>query len=851
MQLQTGLSALKRKDYPAAIEHLEAVCQTATDIATLSKAQMGLVKAYAQTGGVNAATALCRSLLSNSNSQVSGWATRTLQELSRRAAPPAEIRPTESPTSKPSSPASDGIAADTTGFVPFQPSPTSGSRSAASQSSDATGFTPFNTSPDGRRSNAKSSRDAVQDEEKVDLAAYLSSADRVEAPADEAEPAELVDEEAEDLAAYVSDSIAADPEPIAEVNAPNEPDEAVLISEPSDTFINPRSPAGQAAKTPSRHQPSIASIPWRQAGRAQKWSSLGKVDLSKLWGLQLLTVVLLVGLVLALVRLSQSILNGVLFFLSWIPFVRSIRWHGEPFWSVIIPLGILLIAAPWLLHWILQRAYRLEAMSLERLETISPESIRLLKRVCNQKQRSIPQLGLVPTTAPLLFTYGYLPQNTWIVVSQGMLDRLNDDELATLYAAELGHITHYTTGVLSWVTLVMQLPYWVYWSVASWGNRQRDRVLQSLAVLVSSIAYGIYWVCRLAGLWLSRARQYYGDRAATELTGNPNGLTRALLKTAIGIAQDIQQQTSTHPLLESFDLLLPIGHQGALTLGSLYPHTPTPTLLEWDHSHRYRRWLALNNSHPPLGDRLNLLTLYAGHWRLEPELEMGNRGSEIRDRELEQNSFRALLLQGSPFFGGLFGLLVAGCLWLIGWIAYVYRWSLLDWIWLDRRIILTSCLLLGFGIGLLLRINSAYPDLKRSTTSNLNLVDLLSNPNAMPIDKMPVRMQGYLMGRQKFLNRFYQDLVLQTQTGLIRLHYTSRGGFLGNLLSQSRRPTEWLNRDEPVTVTGWFRRGATPWLDVDTIQTKRGTTVRSGHPTWSTIVAIGCALLGIFVLFRG
>ena len=847
IRLQTGLSALKHKNYPAAIDHLEAVCQTATDVATLSKAQMGLVKAYAQTGGVNAATALCRSLLSNSNSQVSAWATRTLQELSRRsAAPSAQARPSKSPISEVPLTPSDASTSDTTGFVPFNPSP---SNSRSSESLDATGFTPLRPStrsPEQGRADWRGSRDGVQDEEKVDLAAYLSDTEPVESPPDEEI---LADEEAEGLATDGSDA----PLPSLETSPLEEFEtsaaEASPVSESSDAGTTPRSPKMAVRRAASLPEPqsSIASIPWRQAGRAQKWTSLEKVDLSKLWALQLLTIVLLVGLVLALVRVSQTVLNGVLFFLSWIPFLRSIRFYGDPFWFVVIPLGILWVASPWLLDWILKQVYRMQVLNLEGLGASSPEAARLLKRVCNQRRRPIPRLGIVPTTAPLIFTYGYFPQSTRIVVSQGMVNSLSDDELAALYAAELGHITQYTTGILSWVTLVMQLPYWVYWSVASWGNQQTDRVLQSLAVLGSSIAYGIYWVCRWSGLWLARVRLYYSDRAATELTGNPNGMTRALLKTAIGIAQDIQQQTQTHPLLESFDLLLPIGHQSALTLGSVYPQTPATTILEWDRSHPHRRWLALNNSHPPLGDRLNLLTLYAQHWRLDSELGWQ---AGTRSQESEQNPSTPLLLQGSPFFGALFGLLVAACLWLIGWLAYTYRWSLLDWIWIDRRIVLTSCLLLGFGTGLLLRINPAYPDIKRSAAANLNLTERLSLSGAMPLDKMPVRVQGYLLGRPKFLNRFYQDLILQTQTGLIRLHYTSRGGFLGNILSQSRRPTDLMN-SELVTVTGWLRRGATPWLEVDTIQTQQGTTTRSGHPTWSTIVAIVSALVGVYLLFRG
>jgi Zn-dependent protease with chaperone function len=875
-ELATGLAALKRKDYSAAIAPLEAVCQTATDVMTLSKAQMGLVKAYAQTGGVKAAIALCRSLVAHPNSRVSAWATRTLKDLVLKdlvLKDPAQKNSAHRSavssqpfvqTSLVDATGFDATGFDATGFVPFG----SNSGSQPAIPADATGFTPLETSKRSTHSPRLREVRQNQDDEKEDLAASLSSCDRVNFE----ETAIFSSEDLakrEGLETQAEPIVANDSQPQLEQphleerekrqpDLPNQPEQSSPISDrPSRSQHSPPQTNRRSSATVSRPQ-TIASIPWRQAGRAQKWTSLGKVDDSKLWGVQLLTVGLLVGVGLMLVRLSQWMVNGILFFLSWIPFLRSVRWSGDPTGWVVIALAVLVLVSPWFLNWILKRSYGLKPLSLDVLAVHSPEAVRLLKRVCHQKRRSIPKLGILVTSVPLIFTYGYLPQNTKIIVSQGLIDRLNDDELATLYAAELGHITSYAAGLLAGITLVIYLPYWLYEAVANWGNRQSDWVLQSLAVLVSSIAYGIYWVVRWAGVWLSRVRLYYGDRAATERTGNPNGVIRALLKTTIGIAQEIHQQTQTHSLLESMDLLLPVGHHSALTLGSVYPHAPSPQLLNWDTSHRYRQWLGVNQSHPPLGDRLRLLSLYAQHWRLEPELELGGKfeadkaqnQDKTQNRDIIQPSFTMLLLQGSPFFGGMVGIWIAGCIWLMGWLAYLNRWSLLDWLWFDRRIILASCILLGVGIGLLLRMNSMYPDLTRSV-NNPDLGEYLKHPTTMPIDPMPVRMQGYLLGREKFLNRFYQDFILQTPTGLIRLHYTSKGGGIGNLCSQSRRPTELLASSAPVTVTGWLRRGATLWLDVDTIQTQKGSTFQSGHPTWSAIVAIGCALIGIYLLLRG
>jgi hypothetical protein len=90
--------------------------------------------------------------------------------------------------------------------------------------------------------------------------------------------------------------------------------------------------------------------------------------------------------------------------------------------------------------------------------------------------------------------------------------------------------------------------------------------------------------------------------------------------------------------------------------------------------------------------------------------------------------------------------------------------------------------------------------------------------------------------------------LLQTATGIVRLHWLSTWGPIGNLLTQAVRPTALLNQD--VIVTGWFRRGATPWIDVETIRTAGGRVSRSGHPIWSTILGTIAAAWGLYILFR-
>jgi len=827
ISLQAGLSALKQKNYTEAIVHLVTVHEMATNVPTLLKAQMGLVKAYYSTGETDRAVTLCKPLRDHTNPQVKAWASQTLTELEQRSAAASSLQSFPQTASNANSDATGFVACTKTDF-------------SSASAPDQTGFIPLSTVPDTAREQIAPKNVAPNPITKTN-----ASPDKI------------------------SQSISQDlPNPeeteLLPLEIPKTP-QGALDSFPDSPSLVSNQPARQAIKSTAPGQSSsaqVARIPlsapnhqltWRQAGRAQKWTNLKKTDSSPLWALQILTLLLLGWILDVLVQVGQTCINGLIFFFAWIPFLQPIWIADADTWPIAIGLLLLFAASPWLLHWLLQKIYQSQPFSLSDLDHYSPEAVRLLKRVSHQRRHPVPKLVLLPIAAPLAFSYGYLPRLAHIAVSQGLLTQLNDDEIAAIYAAELAHIGHWDFAVLSGLVLVLQLPYRVYWSVAAWGQQQHDRVLQSVAVLVSSIGYGVYWCGRFAGVWLSRVRLYYSDRTATNLTGNPNGLTRALLKITIGTAAAIQQQGYTEPLLESFDLLTPVGHRSALTLGSLYPYAPDSALLTWHRSHRFRRWLAFGSSHLLLGDRLSVLNKYAQHWRLESELDWTESGKKGRQNsQASSPKFRRWLLQIAPLVGVLIGVAIGFSFWLLGWItAQMHSYSF-DWLWYDRDAIAQGCMLLGFGIGLMIQINPAFRDITRSTLQiEPAFTELLSNPTAMPIDSTPVRFQGKLLGRHSFHNRLYQDLLLQTSTGLIRLHYTAKGGFLGNLCSQSQRPTDWIKPNTPVTVTGWFRRGATPWIDVDTIQTQRGITVRSGQPIWLTIVAMTSALWGIYTIFKG
>jgi Zn-dependent protease with chaperone function len=649
--------------------------------------------------------------------------------------------------------------------------------------------------------------------------------------------------------------------------------ETPSTAKPFQPSTVPRPPKLSKKKVETSSQPStqtpVTALPqplhWRNAPRAEKWPRLKQPQFWRFPIEQLLTVMALLWFTPRLVEFFMDTANDII---RELPFVRPFQlFYRDPTQFVYLTLGILFIFSPWILDNLLKIGGGLQALPMTTLFQRSPETNRILRSYCQQRNWPVPTLKLLPTTAPIVMSYGCLPRFTRIVVSQGLLDQLTEEELALILAREVTHIGHGDCFVMSFVTLMTQIPYLIYWQLSHITEQLGDReplswpqwipkivqsgikvihpVLQGLCFVVAPLCYGLFWVLRGFGVWLSRRRVYYSDRAACNLTGNPNALTRGLVKIAIGMAEEIQQQGKTPFLMEGFELLMPVSYRQALSFGSLAPHYSRVSLLQWEVINPYHPWLEINNSHPVMGDRLRLLGRYAQFWKVEPELDFTELAATSQPLD-----YSKLLLQGAPFFGLVAGLLIGSFIWLLGGIFGVLGIWQLEWLWADPAILM-GCIPIGCSLGLFLRMNAFFPELK--PTQRLiqpNLGELYQNPQPIPVDSLGICIDGQLLGRAITGNRIGQDLMLSTPTGLVKLHYVPSLTPLGNFWPGLPHPADWVS--QPVQVIGWWRRGATPWIDVERIQpADQRVQIQGGHPVWSTLVAAILAFWGISLVFQG
>lgn len=793
--LEAGLAALKGRDYDRAIALLESVTEFATNEPSGIRAQMGLVAAYKATGNVKGAIALCASLAQNPNTQIKTWADRTLTELTHS-------RPPKLPENTPKS----------------------------AETPPETGFVAFDAGTKSQPKSLESDRPTADKKIRFSYSKPTAAAGNVNSQ---------------------------------HISPPPPPPKREKSTEP-----DPENSSGSETDIPEFASLDIYELNWREAGRTKSPLPLKPL---KLTGFRIEAVVSAIALfflarfVLQFLLTNTNSLLVQLYIFTRLPIFAPIQlFYRDPTLFVQIIFGLLLASSPWLTDALLKLFCGIETLRASVLSKHSKEASRVLRSFCTKQNIAVPVLKLLPIDVPVAFSYGCLPRFARIAVSRGLLEQLTDDEIAAIFARELAHIAHWDFAPMSLAMLVLQIPYLIYWQVAHWGERLCGLMtidflrstVKFVAAAISAISYGIYKLLRWPMFWLSRRRVYFSDRTAAEITRNPNGLTRALAKMAIGIAANVDREKQTSFFLESFDLLLPVGVGQAVTLGSAALHAPLEQILLWDVSNRDRHWLTVNSAHPLLGERLKLLALYAQFWKLETELDLVDAGVEEQPRKGKLSRLKSILefkdsklfLQGAPFFGIPMSLAIVGVLWLIGWIFSRTSFWQLDWLWGDRSI-LWGCLPIGFCLGTLMRINYFFPDITPRETTEPSLPEILSNPESLPLDAQAVRLSGQLLGRSGIGNWLGQDLILQTATGLVRLHYVSRFGYLGSLWAKPTRPSDLIGKS--VVATGWLRRGATVAIDLETLRSQQGRISDSGHPIWSAILAFAAAFWGAYIIIQG
>jgi len=164
------------------------------------------------------------------------------------------------------------------------------------------------------------------------------------------------------------------------------------------------------------------------------------------------------------------------------------------------------------------------------------ELYHLLENLTIASGLPLPKFYLLEESQPNAFATGRDPKHAAVVVTRGLLEKLDKQELEAVLAHELSHVGNRDSLVMT-VTVVLvgiiSIMANVFLRMSHFGGRSRDNdskaggvlaLIGLIAVILSPIA------ATLIQLSISRKREFLADASSALLTRYPEGLISALEK---------------------------------------------------------------------------------------------------------------------------------------------------------------------------------------------------------------------------------------------------------------------------------------------------------------------------------
>ena len=238
-------------------------------------------------------------------------------------------------------------------------------------------------------------------------------------------------------------------------------------------------------------------------------------------------------------------------------FIQAVPW-------VVIGVGVWLAIAYFANTSMIRNA--VGAQPLTRKE--NPRIYNIVENLCMSCGMDMPMINVVNDPQLNAFASGIDKKSYTVTVTTGLMNRLNDEELAGVLGHELTHIRNHDTRLLitsiifvGIISTIMSMVMRTMNNVMVFGRYSSDSrdgrgtglsliLILVIGIICSIIAYVFTLLTRFA---ISRKREYMADAGGAELCGNPLALASALRKISAdpGLGDvgrdDIAQMYIIHP----------------------------------------------------------------------------------------------------------------------------------------------------------------------------------------------------------------------------------------------------------------------------------------------------------------
>lgn len=465
----------------------------------------------------------------------------------------------------------------------------------------------------------------------------------------------------------------------------------------------------------------------------------------------------------------------------------------------ILILLIQFLIAPWLTDltqkWFYKTQFGYEV----------PEYLKeFINKVCEEKKVKYPKIGFIDDGAPNAFTYGRTRRDARLVLTRGIFEMLDEEEVKAVVAHELGHVAHLDMLVMTVAQLVPMVLFALYEicikATKATSKGGSDNKGGSVLAIFALVIIVLYIICQYIILFLSRQREYYADEFACEVTGNPSALSEALVNIGFGL--------STHP--ERTDGKKSVSSKSTASMGifdarsskSLVVNCYVDGKIDKQHIKNAMKWelwnvwaklYELNSTHPLISKRILRIDKTAQSMNKDAYINF-----DLKKTESYVGAFFAeLIICILPTVLAIGGIIIVLANVIKNPSGDVPQWMAI----IPALVFIAS----------LFKFMFSHP---RRNYNEANVSGLLAETKVSGIKSIPCELTGTIIGRGDPGCIFNEDYVIRDESGILFVDYNQPLWIINKVMALFKTRQ---NLDKKVTVKGWYRRSPIPYLELYTM----------------------------------
>ncbi|MBS7790943.1 zinc metalloprotease HtpX [Roseococcus sp. SDR] len=177
-------------------------------------------------------------------------------------------------------------------------------------------------------------------------------------------------------------------------------------------------------------------------------------------------------------------------------------------------------------------------------EAEAPQLYRMTADLAARAGMPMPALYVIHEDQPNAFATGRSPERGAVAVNTGLLDLMNEREVAGVIAHELAHIKHRDTLIMA-VTATLAGAIGFLAQFAFMLGRGRENRPNPIAMLLMVILAPM--AAALVQMAISRAREFEADAEGARICGDPSWLANGLAKLERGKIGHVNQTAEANP----------------------------------------------------------------------------------------------------------------------------------------------------------------------------------------------------------------------------------------------------------------------------------------------------------------